>query len=767
MNMIVQWFRRGQAAPVAALALGDGRDQAADALLAQVGPLGVALNDTADDVMTGLGQVAQQIDENVRQFHGLLEQARELEFCNQRVDSAAGYIRETASEASEQVRRWQPDIETAVASVTGLTDAVSRIEHQVGGLRESLASVALVAEEITRIAEQTKLLALNATIEATRAGSIGRAFAVVAEHVKELAGQTAEATAEIRRLLDALTQRIDRLIARSTAGVERAASVREGAETIRGLMKSTADAMAEIELETDRVAAAVTQIDQQCGTLVEGLNGMDANVASAHQAFQQSRQRAHRLGELTDSLAGLDGSAASPSESLASAATTGREVCVQVSDLAGDVDVIAQRVTEHAETFLRLTDSVDGLEQANSDVEQAVVASRGLAGTLGLELGHSQEMVTVSVDGIAELAEEMAAIQDELTGLDEALRQIGQAARGVDAIARQTNLLALTASIEAARATGGQGQGFAVVAEEVQKLAQQTSAATTDIDRTLQGLTNQAQMLIDVGAGGHRLAGEMHAAAQSLDDGVSSISTAMHAVNGGTGEIADAVAAIRQQTGQLRSELARQSDQSGSSSAGMGELGGRVESLLLRAEELLNVANDGVSETPDQPMIAQALEAAREISRLFEAAVRDGAISEEALFDREHKPLSGTDPQQYMARHTAFTDQVLPPVQEAVYGQSDKILACCTTDNTGYIATHNRHVSKRQTGDPVWNAANCRNRRIFDDRVGLAAARNKRRFLLQAYRRNMGDRFVLTMDASAPIHVAGRHWGSVRVIYLP
>lgn len=770
MNMILQWFRRPTAAPVAVLdlAAGNQREREAEALLQQVGPLGAALNDTTGNVIAGLEEVSQRIDEDVREFHGLLNLAAELESGNQHVDEAAGRIRETASEASDQVQRWRPDIDMAVAAVTGLTDAVARIENQVGGLRESLENVTRVAEEITRIAEQTNLLALNATIEATRAGSVGRAFAVVAEHVKELAGQTAEATDGMRRLLDALTQRIDQLIMRSSGGVERAAAVRQAAEAISGLMQSTAGTMTDVERETDGIAAAVQQIDRQCAGLVDGLNAMDSSVAASHQAFQQSRQRTQRLGELADGLVGLEQATAAPSGLLADAAGTGRELCVEVADLAGDVDVITQRVSQHADTFRCMLDSVDSLEQANADVEQAVVASRDLTGTLELELEHSREMVTTSVNGIADLAGEMAAIQDELTGLNESLQQIGMATRGVDAIARQTNLLALNASIEAARASAGQGQGFAVVAEEVNKLARQTSAATMDIDRTLQGLTDQAQLLIDDGAEGHRLAGEMHTAARSLADGVASISAAIRAVNGGSSEIADAVTAIGRQTGQLRAEIARQGEQAGTSSGRMAELAGQVDSLLLRAEELLNVANDGVSVTPDQPFIARALGAAREISALFETALREGAISESELFDRAHMPLPGTDPQQYMARHTGFTDQALPPVQEAVYAGDDKILACCTTDNTGYIATHNQHVSRPQKADdPAWNAANCRNRRVFDDRVGLAAARNTRVFLLQAYRRNMGERFVLTMDASAPIHVAGRHWGGVRVIYLP
>jgi methyl-accepting chemotaxis protein len=66
----------------------------------------------------------------------------------------------------------------------------------------------------------------------------------------------------------------------------------------------------------------------------------------------------------------------------------------------------------------------------------------------------------------------------------------------------------------------------------------------------------------------------------------------------------------------------------------------------------------------------------------------------------------------------------------------------------------------------VWNAANCRNHRIFNDRAGRAAGSHTKPFLLQTYRRDMGGgTFVMMKDASAPIFVNGRHWGGFRMGY--
>src|SRR3546814_6864318 len=114
-------------------------------------------------------------------------------------------------------------------------------------------------------------------------------------------------------------------------------------------------------------------------------------------------------------------------------------------------------------------------------------------------------------------------------------------------------------------------------------------------------------------------------------------------------------------------------------------------------------------------------------------------------------------------RSGALTDEVLPAIQAPVLDFSERVVFCACVDVNGYLPTHNLKFGQPQGGDPVWNAANCRNRRIFNDRVGLAAGRNTESFLLQTYRRDMGGgNFVMMKDVSAPIVVAGKHWGGVR-----
>lgn len=169
----------------------------------------------------------------------------------------------------------------------------------------------------------------------------------------------------------------------------------------------------------------------------------------------------------------------------------------------------------------------------------------------------------------------------------------------------------------------------------------------------------------------------------------------------------------------------------------------------------------------NETAIAAATDAAGRIGRLFEETLSAGGIAADALFDTDYRPLPDTDPVQYAIAGLDYLESVLPDIQEPLL-QSDPTMAfCAAVDRNGYLPVHNAAFSKPQRpDDPVWNAGNCRNRRIFDDRAGLCAARNLRPFLVQSYPRDMGNGTIVWMkEIDAPIVVAGRHWGGFRTAY--
>ena len=169
----------------------------------------------------------------------------------------------------------------------------------------------------------------------------------------------------------------------------------------------------------------------------------------------------------------------------------------------------------------------------------------------------------------------------------------------------------------------------------------------------------------------------------------------------------------------------------------------------------------------DRTRIDHVVAAAAEVSRAFEAAIEARRLSREDLFDNDYVQIPGTNPVQFSTRYLKVLEDILPPIQEKWLAVDKQMTFCAAVDRNAYLPVHNRIYSHPQRpDDPAWNAANCRNKRVFDDRAWLSAARNARPYLVQSYARDMGNGVTVFMkEIDAPIRVFGRHWGGLRMAY--
>ena len=165
--------------------------------------------------------------------------------------------------------------------------------------------------------------------------------------------------------------------------------------------------------------------------------------------------------------------------------------------------------------------------------------------------------------------------------------------------------------------------------------------------------------------------------------------------------------------------------------------------------------------------VTRAMEAGTALTRIFEDAVASGAISIDDMFDADYVEIPDTNPLQHRTRILNWADRALPPFQEAFLARDPRMAFCVMIDRNGYLPVHNKIYSHPQRrGDVVWNTANSRNRRIFNDAAGLAAGRNVRSYLIQSYARDMGNgKTVMMREIDVPIRVNGRHWGGFRTAY--
>jgi methyl-accepting chemotaxis protein len=438
---------------------------------------------------------------------------------------------------------------------------------------------------------------------------------------------------------------------------------------------------------------------------------------------------------------------------------------IDICDIAGEIDGTATRVEHSAKLSTELRSEAEDTNADNERIASAAGHAHEVASKASAELRSSSTAVAASLDGIRKLVDGVGNIGAQIEALRRSLGDVGKVADQIAAIAGQTNLLALNATIEAARA-GAAGRGFAVVASEVKALAVQTQQATKQIASTLQALTQQADRLIADGAANVSDAQAARSGATAIGLVIESADRAITELDGEAGRIAEATQMIGTTCASLMARVEELASGISESNSSLDTAKAHVHNLLSVSDALIGLIAASDIETADTPFIKATREGAERIGAVFASAITRGEIAPADLFDRDYQPIPSTNPQQFMTRFTLFTDRVLPAIQEPILALDPRVVFCAALDVNGYLPTHNMKFSKPQGNDPVWNVANCRNRRIFDDRAGLAAARNTAPFLLQTYRRDMGGgQFVLMKDASAPIFVDGRHWGNLRMGY--
>lgn len=418
-----------------------------------------------------------------------------------------------------------------------------------------------------------------------------------------------------------------------------------------------------------------------------------------------------------------------------------------------------------------------GLEaaQLRGTLEDSAAVAERQVGTLSelvqqaQQIGQAQQHIhsetQLSQQALQRARDSVEHVGSEVTGVVSTLHQVSDAARQITQVALQTRLVAFNASVEAKRA-GDAGLGFGVVADAVKDLSTQVESISKAIMGTVATLDQRIQSLAADLSTGDASSGKGGGKDSSEDSG-RQVHQALLGVEAAVQRIVSAAESSAQLSSGINQQVSRMAQEVQQTRDVLGTATRRSEAVLGVSERLMElIATCGV-ETSDTPYIHMAQQVAGQIAHALGEALAQGRITQAQLFDEHYQALSGSQPPQHTTAFNALSDALFPSFQEAALKALPQVVFCIAADRNGYISTHNRaYCHPQRPGDVTWNTAHSRWRRIFNDRTGLASARNTRPFLLQTYRRDMGGgTFVLLKEASAPIEVGGRHWGGLRLAY--
>ncbi|MER0040918.1 MULTISPECIES: methyl-accepting chemotaxis protein [unclassified Pseudomonas] len=455
------------------------------------------------------------------------------------------------------------------------------------------------------------------------------------------------------------------------------------------------------------------------------------------------------------------------------ASTCNRFLAKQREIISNVQALTVQIAVESARSLKNISDSSDSathqarfanevMSESNSAVgriDEVSQQTQAISGTTAHNLSMAQDSyaelleVTGNISAISTSLNEFSTL---VSALNERSSNIKSVVGLIQQISSQTNLLALNAAIEAARA-GESGRGFAVVADEVRTLAQNVSRATGDISQNIDAMLKEVSTTHEQTARISQSARETQVVVERATGHFEAMISDFESTNGKLAEIAehiqqvaDANTGINDRVTQIHADsqaIDQRMQRSATATRDLSAVAERVQTLLGRF-----VLGEGELDAA----ITRATQCRDALQARLATLQREGVN----LFDQNYKLIANTDPKQYMTGYTERFAQICQEEIDRLTKGTAGGIVTFIVDTKGYCPVNNSWVSKAPTGNRAVDLPVCRNRRMFSDPVGLRAATNTQRFLLQTYLRDTGE--IMT-EIDVPFFFEGRHWGNMRM----
>jgi methyl-accepting chemotaxis protein len=254
----------------------------------------------------------------------------------------------------------------------------------------------------------------------------------------------------------------------STSMEEMAASI----QTVAGNAQSLASYVDETSSSITEMGASIEEVAKSSSTLA-------STVADASATIEQVSVSIERMARDLDSLAGT----------VTDTSATVEEMTTFIASVARNAETLSQAAQRTSATVSAMTDAVGDVAKIAEEADRISQKASDDART-------GDEAVGRTIDGMKSISETMENTARVITGLGRRSQEIGKILEVIEEIADQTNLLALNAAIEAARA-GEAGRGFAVVADEVRKLAERSVQATKEIGEVIRHVQAETGAAVD------------------------------------------------------------------------------------------------------------------------------------------------------------------------------------------------------------------------------------------------------------------------------
>jgi len=391
-----------------------------------------------------------------------------------------------------------------VSGVNLAAESTAETAKLIAQLEKQSDDVGNIVQAVIRIADQTNLLALNAAIEAARAGEHGRVFAVVADEVRMLAETSEKSAREIKNVVSEIQEEVRKIVVEvSEIGKSSKAEAERGILIIDGMKNVTLgfDEFQKGSLEITKVAEGLltdskdflksaeiiaTAADQLTTSSEQSRKGTEQQL----KAFSEMSTASSELAQTTDELR----NSTDVSKSAQEVAAMSDQLSANVEETSSASTEVAQGLEEikkaselqakEAEKSNEISDrQVAAINQVEKRATELVPKATEVSNLLSESKLTTDEMISKIKDSGKNCLNSVNSIRI----LDEKTRNIDKVIEAIVNVTIQTNMLAVSGSIEAAKA-GEHGRGFSVVSTDIRNLANESSANAEKIKDMVRGL---------------------------------------------------------------------------------------------------------------------------------------------------------------------------------------------------------------------------------------------------------------------------------------